>query len=50
MRDEITKFSDAKNEFDKLYVSKDSIEGFLPVDTELAKECKIKNTKNEPNE
>lgn len=50
MRNEITKFSDAKLAFDNAYARQDTFEAFIPVDTELAKKCGIKGVHNEPNE
>ena len=43
-------FVDAKNEFDKKYSSQSDIVSFLPVNLDIGKKYKIKNSKNIPNE
>ena len=43
-------FTEAKQEFDKQYKNKEGFVSFLPVNLDLGKTYKIKNSKNEPNE
>lgn len=46
----IETFLQSKEEFDDKYAHQTEFTGFIPVDLEFKKACKIKNSKNEPNE
>lgn len=46
----IETFLQSKEEFDDKYAHQIEFTGFIPVDLEFKKACKIKNPKNEPNE